>query len=83
MQTLHFGGSLGNQRGAQSTRWFLIVRLIMEKKQSLNSLNSKLLTAKTHFQRAEIVEFLLLCCELLSIVTWNFGLLEKKDKHHS
>lgn len=69
MQTLHFGGSLGNQRGAQSTRCFLIVRLIMEKKQSLNSLNSKLLTAKTHFQRAEIVEFPLLCCELLSIVT--------------
>lgn len=41
----------------------------MEKKQSLNSLYCKLLTAKTHFQTAEIVEFPLLCCELLSIVT--------------
>lgn len=25
MQTLHFGGSLGYQRGIESTRWFLIV----------------------------------------------------------
>lgn len=41
----------------------------MKKKQSLNSVYSKLLTAKTHFERTKIIAFPLLCCELLSVIT--------------
>lgn len=67
MQTLHFGGSLGYQRRVESTRWFLIYLVIIKKKQSLNSVYSKLLTAKTHFERIKIVEFPLLCCESVII----------------
>lgn len=58
----------------------------MKKKQSLNFVWSKLLTAKTHFERIKVVEFSLLCCELLSVIMWNFlkrrinTILEKKIK---
>lgn len=68
MQTLHFGGSLGHQKGVGSTRWLLILFDYYEKETVsifclLNSVYSKLLTAKTHFETIRIVQFPLLCCE--------------------
>lgn len=81
MQTLHFGGSLGHQRKYKvvcNCVWLLWKR------------NSLLILYIWNFwqprpilRESKLLNFITVLWVIIHHNMWNFGRLEKKDKHHS